>query len=290
MMRIAVTGADGFLGRRLMARFAAEGWDATGLVRNPASKGLDPARYFHYAFPDEVDERALEPWPDVVVHCAFAMRDFENYAQNRRAMEFWLKKRPSPASTRILFISSMSAHEGAESRYGREKLVIERMLDGGHDASLRPGFIVGNGGVFLNLAQSIRKLPAVPLFYGGGQPIHTVWVEDVAEAAARVISGGLTGVYHVAEAEAVTVGDFYGAVAARMGVKRPQIPLPGAPALALLRVTEAMGLQLPMHSDNLLGLKRLIRVDLSADLRALGMKPRAMEESLDLVDWNWCER
>jgi hypothetical protein len=43
---------------------------------------------------------------------------------------------------------------------------------------------------------------------------------------------------------------------------------------------------LPMTSENLLGLKRLIAVDVAPDIERLGVRPRTVEESLKTVDWS----
>jgi nucleoside-diphosphate-sugar epimerase len=135
------------------------------------------------------------------------------------------------------------------------------------------------------LARSIRGAPAIPLFYGGSQPIQTVWIDDIGDAVARMIRQKATGLFRVAEAEPVRIREFYLAVAEKLGVRRLAVPLPGTPALWVLKAAEALSLKLPMHSDNLLGLKHLIRYDVLPDLKRLELRPRSMRESLELVDW-----
>jgi nucleoside-diphosphate-sugar epimerase len=286
-MRIALTGADGFLGRHLVRTFRARGWEVTGLVRDPGRKTLTPiddgVRYFHYAFPSDLDPAAFARPVDVTVHCAFAMKALrESYGVNRAAAAFL---RSQPAG-HFLFISSMSAHEGAESLYGREKLWIERTLDPARDLAIRPGFIIGDGGVFQNLAQSIRKLPVIPLFYGGGQPIQTVHVDDLCAAIEHAIASNLTGLVSYGEVQPVQLRDFYQAIARGLGVTRPLVPIPGGLALAGLKIAEGIGLDLPMTSENLLGLKRLIKVDVARDVERLGIRPRTMDQSLASIDWS----
>ena len=283
-MRIAVTGADGFLGSHLCEAFLARGWQVFGLVRNPEKKRLLPGvTYRNYVFPAELSHTDDV---DLVVHCAFAMQavDAIHYAVNRDAVGFLRRQFPG---TRMLFISSMSAHEGAESLYGREKLHIESTLDAGMDGWIRPGFIIGNGGVFKNLAGSIRKLPAIPLFYGGLQPIQTVHVEDLTACVCSIAEQQHCGLIRYGEEQPVLLRDFYAAIAAGLGVKRPVIPLPGGLTLAGLRIAEGAGLRLPMTSQNLLGLKHLVPVDVASDVARLGLpKPRTMRESLATVDWS----
>lgn len=285
-MRVAITGADGFLGTHLCEAFLARGWQVQGLVRDPERKRRLPGvLYRHYAFPDDLGPDSSASTPDLLVHCAFAMQavDAERYAVNRRAADFLRRQYPG---TRMLFVSSMSAHERAESLYGREKLHIESTLDPTRDAWIRPGFIVGHGGVFQNLVGSIRKLPLIPLFYGGMQPIHTVHVEDLAIGICAIAERGHLGLIRYGEPQPVLLRDFYLAIAEGLGVRRPLVPLPSDLTLAALRLAERAGLRLPMTSQNLLGLKHLIRVDVAPDLERFGLpQPRSMRESLSTVDW-----
>jgi nucleoside-diphosphate-sugar epimerase len=286
MKNIAVTGADGFLGSHLCRAFLAQGWQVTGLVRNPERKHRLPGvSYRHYAFPDQLDAPDGRDF-DLLVHCAFAMQatDARRYAVNRQAAAFLRRRYPG---TPMLFVSSMSAHEGAESLYGREKLYIESTLDAAKDAWIRPGFIIGQGGVFKNLAGSIRKLPVIPLFYGGMQPVQTVSVEDLAAAICTIAERGHRGLIRYGEPRPVLLRDFYQAIAAGLGVRRGMLPLPGGLTLAGLRLAETLGVRLPMTSQNLLGLKHLIPVDAASDIARLSLpEPRTMHESLAILDWS----
>ena len=285
-MNIVITGADGFLGRHLCAAFLLQGWKVTGLVRNPHRKRLiEGVEYHHYEFPANLAATALVKSFDVLVHCAFAMTgNRADYDVNREASAFLQQQFQS---TRMLFVSSMSAHADAESLYGREKLYIESTLDLRRDVALRPGFIIGDGGVFQNLARSIRKLPLIPLFYGGQQPIQTVHVADLCAAVCVLIGGGGTGVISYGEEEPVLLREFYQAIAQGLGVKRTLMRLPGGLTLSGLRLAESLGIRLPMTSENLLGLKRLIRVPVASDRIRLGLPiPRTMSESLATVNWS----
>ena len=283
-MRIAVTGADGFLGGHLCRKFLSRGWQVIGLVRHPDRKLLLPGvNYRHYAFPAELSHTDDV---DLVLHCAFAMQavDAKRYAVNREAAAFLRSRFPA---ARMLFISSMSAHEGAESLYGREKVYIESTLDVDRDAWIRPGFIIGDGGVFKNLVGSIRKLPAIPLFYGGMQPIQTVHVDDLTDCVCEIVDRQGCGLIRYGEEQPVLLREFYGAIAAGLGVKRTFISLPGGLTLAALRIAESLGVRLPMTSQNLLGLKHLVAVEVASDAVRLGLpKARTMQESLATVDWS----
>lgn len=285
-MRVLLTGADGFLGRHLTRTFLARGWQVDGLVRDPQRKPPPIAagvRYFHYAFPADIDSAAFSEPVDVLVHGAFNMKASPaEYSVNREGAQFLQRQKHG----RFVFISSMSAHAEAESLYGREKLFIEGTLDASRDLAIRPGFIIGDGGVFLSLARSIKSLPVIPLFYGGWQPIQTVHVDDLSAAIASGIERGTTGAVSYGEQKPVLLRDFYKAIAKGLGVSRLLLPMPGGLTCAGLRIAESLGVRLPMTSQNLLGLKHLIKVDVAQDIVCLRVRPRTMAESLATCDWS----
>jgi nucleoside-diphosphate-sugar epimerase len=180
----------------------------------------------------------------------------------------------------------MSAHREALSVYGRTKLEVEVLLDPARDVAVRPGHVIGEGGVFWRTAGSIAALPFIPLFWGGRQQVQTVHVDDVCAAVRIAIEKDLTGEISVAEVEPVTLREFYAAIARSLG-KRPRfLPLPGDLTLLCLRIAERLGFPLPLTSDNLLGLKRLRVYPMEADARRLGSRPRTMRESLARIEWH----
>jgi NADH dehydrogenase len=178
----------------------------------------------------------------------------------------------------------MSAHGNAHSCYGVDKLTIERLLDPERDLAIRPGFILGYGGTFQGLARILSKLPLLPLFYGGSLPIHTVHVDDACVSILKLVEREITGVWPVGEETPVTIRHFFGSVATWLGRRPLFLPLPGAPFLHLLRMAERCGLQPPLGSDNLLGLRGLIAYDLSQTVRALDFRPTSLRESLSRLD------
>ena len=72
---IAVTGASGFIGRHLCARFARAGWPTRALVRRPElyEPPAPGIRAFACDLPDRIDPEALRG-AGVVIHCAYVTR------------------------------------------------------------------------------------------------------------------------------------------------------------------------------------------------------------------------
>lgn len=278
-----VTGASGFLGSNLVDRLVGEGWDVRGLVRDPSrapEKGA--AELFHSDLPDSVDEAAFDE-VDVVIHCAYMSRH-TTLEEARRVNEEGSKRILALSRShgaRFVFISSTGAHPEALSYYGQSKLSVERTLDPDRDLIIRPGLILGEGGLFRRVVDSLARFGFVPVFDGGRQRIQTVHVEDLSEAIVRAIGSGLTGTYVVADPEAHELRQLFRAMAARMGRRCRLVPLPSTPMLLLLRAAERMGMRLPLSSENVLGALSLRPQESSTDVQAIGVRVRGMEESLD---------
>jgi len=69
-MRLAITGASGFIGRRVAARGLSRGWDVVGLDLDPARDGVRRGDVT-----DADDARRLCEGADVVVHTAAVVRE-----------------------------------------------------------------------------------------------------------------------------------------------------------------------------------------------------------------------
>ena len=282
---VMISGADGFLGGALSSAFVRSGWNVFGLVRDLAAKaipaGLSDA--FDYSFPDQIAEDALRLPIDLFVHNAFTSRlDVKtDSAINIEATRFLLQQFPR---SRFALISTMSSHAGAYSRYGRTKLRMESMMDSARDLIVRPGFIVGNGGIFRRLAKSLAKLPVVPLFYGSSRPIHTVALDDISRSVVRLAESQRTGTWPVGEEAPLTIREFYGTILDWLGNKQRFLPFPGELSLLLLRIAESCGMRLPFTAENLLGLKGLIPYDMAPTVEALGFRPSTLRETLARMD------
>ena len=283
---IAVTGASGFIGMHLCEHFRRLGWEVRALVRNPAAYPwrVEGVRAFPCQLPETVDERGLEG-ARAVVHCAYMTR-FTDVGQAERVNDLGTRKVLELARKagieRFLFLSSQSAHEGAESYYGRSKLALEKALSPERDLSLRSGLVLGKdgSGLFHRMCDMIRRSKVIPLFGGGRQPIQTIHVEDLCRAVEAAVRRNLTGLLTIASPEVLEIRELFRSMAARIGSRPIFVPFPLTPMLLFLRALERMRIPFPVSSENLMGLKCLRAVDTSRDLAALGITVRATAESL----------
>jgi NADH dehydrogenase len=286
---VAVTGATGFVGRSVCDHFRRLGWEVRALVRDPAQYPYrEPGvRSFRCDLPDGADEQGLAG-AGVVVHCAYVTR-FTSYAEAERVNDQGTRRLLALAKAagvgRFVFISTQAAHAEALSYYGKSKFALERLVLGEGGLVIRPGFVLGPGdvGLFRRVCDMIRTAKVIPLFGGGRQPMQFVHIDDLCQTITRAVTAGRTGRYTVAGPRVVETGQFFRMLAARLGRRPWFVSFPIGPALLVLRLIEALRLPFPVSSENLLGFKGARADDTRADLEALGVQLRDVDECLDGV-------
>jgi len=280
-LRVGITGARGFIGRHLVDDLASRGHEVHAYQRDataPPRSGVIP---HHFEMPDSIEPREFQGL-DVLIHGALveygpARRDAD--AINVRSLERLIEITRAQR-TRLVFLSSLSAHPGARSHYGRNKLALEAMLDPARDTILRLGLVLGDGGLFGSMVDVIRNAGAIPLPDGGRQPIQTLWMGDLLTVVERVLTRNLGGRYEVATPEVYTMRQLYQTVMSALGVRKPLIPVPLGLVRVGVTILEALRVPFPIHSENVLGLQCLRAFDNAADMRALGVTPIGLDESV----------
>jgi UDP-glucose 4-epimerase len=287
---IVVSGANGFLGRHCCRSFATAGFEVRGLVRNPDAnddlRSSAPGGLFHCDLPGAVDDAAFQGDVQAFVHCAYATVEIgSNKAQrtNIEGTEALMRFARKSNVRQKVFISSLSAHPRAASLYGRTKLRLEKLFNSASDTIIKPGTIIGNGGVFERTREMLGRLPVVPLFFANRQ-LQTVWIGDVCNSILAAVQGHVFGSLVIAHPKGVPLPEFYRRIAALDGRKVRFLPFPGDLAVLLTSLLEKSGIQLPIHSDNLLGMKHLEWFDPAPDLARVGIDPLSFEASIELLE------
>jgi nucleoside-diphosphate-sugar epimerase len=195
MKRIAVTGANGFVGRHVVRTAVAQGWDVVGVVRSEmaarvvradggspcAIVGRDP----------EALVRALEGCT-TVVHLAQigAERGGSTYeAVNVRFTERVLEDARHAGVTRLVYFSGLGvARYGIAGRcsnaYFLSKLTAETLLfrSGVEGVVFRPSYVVGPGDAFVPMVVRALGDGEVERPGDGSYRMQPVAVADAADA------------------------------------------------------------------------------------------------------------
>ena len=256
-MRIAVSGAGGFLGSRLAERLVVEGHAVRALARPgnvPRWLGERGAELVVGDLTDRASQHALVAGCEIVFHAAglvteVAASESAYERVNVEGTEGLAQAAIDSGARRIVFVSSTSVHAPNTGRaldessaiepgdaYGRSKAEAERRLRGLAGAGrielaiVRPSRIYGPrdaslGRVFRAIAR--RRWVLVGAC---AAEVDFVYVDDVVEALTRAATRG-AGVYLVGGPERVPVERFFVEIARALGRPPPSLRLPFGPVL-----------------------------------------------------------
>lgn len=184
MPRVAVTGATGFVGGRLVSALLAQGQDVRELVRpGPAAGVGSAAEYIQGDVRRHETVRDLMRECDAVVHLAASFSPLDDVAEiiveGTRTV---LAAAQEAGVTRVIFMSCLGAEAAAHSCYLEAKWKAEQLVRSSELPSviLRPSVILGSGdGVTKPLAEIIRTRPVIPIPGTGEHRSQPVDVDDV---------------------------------------------------------------------------------------------------------------
>jgi len=248
---VALTGATGFIGGRLLRRLAGAGIAVRALhrgrLRSPGS-GVVPVQG---ALTDSAALDALVTGVGCVIHCAGAVRGRDRRAfdavnvDGTRALVDALGRRAPGA--RLVLVSSLAAREPGLSDYAASKRAGEAVCAASDLATttLRPTAVYGPGDRELRpllalMARGLALHPAVP-----GARVTLVHVDDVVRAllACANPAARAGGCYEASDAR----GDGYSwpeiaATAASVAERRVRtLAVPPGALRALGRCNQALG-------------------------------------------------
>lgn len=281
---ILITGASGFIGSHLVEHFHRKGWTVIAVVRSTPPQAIEGVLYYHWDIAKQPGEDMLAG-VDHLVHCAYVKFDNNKDADriNIEGTKRLLELSRRSGVKRNIFLSSMSAGENARSHYGRQKFEIEKLFNAENDTVIRPGLVLGNGGLFSEMSKFIREKKIVPLIDGGRQPLQTIHIDDLVKAVDAALQKQLHGVFTVAETKPVLYSEFYKALAEALKVKAKFVPVPSWMVSAGIAVFSMLGVKIPVSRENLLGLKSLKFTDTSSDMSRLEVQARSWKESLQAL-------
>ena len=202
---VALTGATGFIGRRLTALLIRRGWRVRALVRDSGRAGSLQqcgASLVVGSLEDPASLARLVTGVDAVVHCAGSVRgidlaDFErvNVEGLRRIVAATLAATDSADNPpRLLCLSSLAArepglsHYAASKRHGEELLVNEGA--GLEWVALRPPAVYGPGDKELLPLFRWMQRGLAPIVGDRSGCLSMLYVDDLAAAIETWLSRG----------------------------------------------------------------------------------------------------
>jgi len=240
-MRIAITGATGFVGSHLVEQAVAAGHEVRALTRRPQTPrpGLE---WIGGALDRPEALAALVDGVDAVLHVAGVVKgDREDFRiGNILGTEAVLEAAAHAHVRRFVHISSLAAREPSLSAYGWSKCASEEpvMASGGDWTIVRPPAIYGPRDTDCLALFRAARSGIVPLPPGGS--LSVIAAEDLARLLLTCLDNPMSLGRIYEPDDGVEGGwthrDFAKAIAAAVGRKVVTIPLPGAILSAASRI------------------------------------------------------
>jgi uncharacterized protein YbjT (DUF2867 family) len=296
---VLVLGASGLIGRFVADDLRARGFNVTALARRfapgQASTSSDRELPILSASVPQIVEW-LQAWRiDLVVNCLGVLQDGPGGRTQAVHCDFVERLlhalRDSGRALRLVHVSIPGDDEDDQTAFSRTKREAERMIaaSGVPYVILRPGFVVAPaayGG-----SAMLRALAALPLNLPPSlarTPFQSVAVDDIAAAIAWLAQAPLPGdggvVWDLMQPAPQTLGDVVTEFRRALGMAgRRAVRLPGALLDAGAKLGDlagVLGWSPPVRSTALAELRRGVRGDPSGWLKATGLMPRSLRESI----------
>ena len=283
-MRVFITGLNGFIGSLVSDRFLAENHEVHGSVRSSsklaglAQRGIN-ASVISLGSP--FDANVFEG-VDLVIHCA---HDFSKNSQDRNingTIEIFRAARMEGVKQQV-FLGSYSAHQGCETEYGLTKWKLENYFKDEGELVLKPGLIVGRGGLFLKIFKLMRLLPILPLIDSGRGLIPILGATDLLNALQLLVQKNKKGIVRLYHSERVSLKEFACEIRRSNGLWVLFFPLPVFIVLFATRVLSVVGIQLGVNEENIRGFESNQSVSDESDLKLYVKSPQNLSEMIQSI-------
>jgi dihydroflavonol-4-reductase len=235
MRHAFVTGATGFVGRKLVAALLRDGWRVSVLARSP-----ERVRANVEVVVGDLAKPHVPAQVDVIFHVAanidFSASRERMFADNVQGTANLLAQ---ARGARFVYTSTAgvwgldhqrfdetSEHHGTRVAYLQSKRAAEQLLRGVDAVILNPGHILGTGGAWDELFVRLRagKVPAVP-------PGVASWchVDALVEAQLAAVERGRCGAHYLLGGADASYAELTTQAAHMMSVPPPKV----APAFAI---------------------------------------------------------
>ncbi|MCF6378632.1 NAD(P)H-binding protein [Nocardioides KLBMP 9356] len=231
MSTVLVTGATGFIGRRLVPALLDAGHDVRAMTRHPETYDGpgDPVGA------DVMDADSLVPaleGVDVAIYLVHSLDDPDFERKDAEAARNFSRAAAAAGLKQIVYMGGLGDEEHDLSAHLRSRREVEGLLgeDGVPVTVLRAAIVVGHGGISWEITrQLVKNLPAMVVPKWVGTRTQPIAIDDVVRYLAGVVDhpDALGRVFEIGGPDQLTYGDMLQGVALAMtGRKLPIVVLP----------------------------------------------------------------
>ena len=282
-MNITITGGAGFIGSHLAEYLKSQGHTVYGLSRGETinkTLAASVSGYRRWQL-DEPFEGDFFAGMEAVVHCAHALTGPNLETVTIRGTKK-LSEAAKNAGVRIqIYLTSYSAKEGTRSEYARIKFCLENHFLSLGQPVIRPGLVLGRGGLFQRMVQSVRRYPVLPLIDGGNQLVPIVFIGTLCAAINRILDKPNPGIYNIFQNKLMTMRELIQSIKRSAQARCLLLPVPAAIPLVLLKLLEVLRIPSPIKSDSILALQENQELGHRSSLPDLGLGEVDIPDLLD---------
>lgn len=236
---VTILGGSGFVGRYVARRMAQAGWRVRVAVRRPEQAGfVRPYGAVGQVEPvlcnirDEGSLRAVIRGADAVVNCVGILAESgKNRFEPVQATGAGTAARVAAECGvgQFVHLSAIGADAASDSAYARTKAAGEVAVLTAFPGAviLRPSIIFGTEDQFFNRFAGMARMSWVLPIAHGATRFQPVWVDDVAQVAARAATGEVApGVYELGGPEVRSFRDLMEAMLVEIRRRRLILDMP----------------------------------------------------------------
>jgi uncharacterized protein YbjT (DUF2867 family) len=265
-MRVLLTGANGFVGAKMMQDLLAQGHEVIASVHSERSASALPKSVIPVVG-DIADPRLKEKLPagiDAIIYLPGLLREFPGKGitfQNvhvegvRNLLDFARRSNVK----RWIQMSALGSRPNAPTRYFQTKWDAEQLVRAsGLDWTIfRPSVVFSDEpsdrmNFVSELAKIVKMAPVLPVFGDGNYRMQPVGLGDVSRAFVDALTMPQTihETYELAGATKITYNDMMRMLAASMGKKKPLFHVPFAMVRPIAKLLQGFPF-FPVTNDQL---------------------------------------
>lgn len=231
MSTVLVTGATGFIGRRLVPALVDDGHTVRAMTRRP-ERYDGPGEPVGADVMDPASLVAALDGVDVAVYLVHSLDDPDFERKDADAARNFSRAAATAGVRQIIYMGGLGADDGDLSAHLRSRREVEGLLgqDGVPVTVLRAAIVVGHGGISWEITrQLVKNLPAMIVPKWVGTRTQPIALDDVIRYLAGVVDKeeALGRVFEIGGTEQLTYLEMM-TVAAELinGRKIPVVPVP----------------------------------------------------------------
>ncbi len=181
MSRVLVTGATGFVGRRLVPALVEKGHDVRAMTRRPADYA-GPGDPVHGDVDDPSSLSAALRDVDVAVYLVHSLDDDDFERKDAEAARAFGQAAAASGVRQVVYLGGLGADTGDLSAHLRSRREVETLLGeaGVPVTVLRAAIVVGAGGISWEITrQLVKNLPAMVVPRWAATLSQPIAVDDV---------------------------------------------------------------------------------------------------------------